>query len=371
MSLNLLSIVVLLSACGPETLHIGDVDFGLVCIEAGAGENAIVISDVDQDDHLDLIVANQSANSVVVFLGDGQGSFSEKSSTLAGENPTDVIAADVNADGTIDLILANHETSYLTLLIGDGDGKFQNASNSPLMTHVDPHPHAVGAQDLDGDGTIDLIVDDRFGNGLRVFTGLGNGQFAKSGTLINVGGDPYRGFAMGDLNGDGRLDIVTPNPNAIAVMIHTDTEDVGYASPIIIESTRPFAVALADLNGDANLDIVSAAESGNTAVRVFLGNGQAEFAEASESGFQMASGAKDVAVGDINGDGFDDVLVSSWSSDVLFILGGAESLQAVQIPGVEVPWGLAMGDLNEDGRDDFVIANGRDKDVRVYLSSER
>ena len=106
-------------------------------------------------------------------------------------------------------------------------------------------------------------------------------------------------------------------------------------------------------------------------IQVFYGDKKDRFHEAPESPFKMNNGAKQIATGDINGDGFGDVLVSNWTSDVLLILGDEESLQTVSIEGVDTPWGLTIGDLNEDGKDDFLIGDGVLSKASIYLSQDR
>jgi len=368
---SLLPIFLLLSACRVETVNVGGVMFESSCLEVTGGQSALALADVDQDGHQDLIVASLEDDNIMVFIGDGHGAFTRSQSFPAGDNPTDVLAADINGDGTIDLIIANHETTYLTLLVGDGHGGFEPASNSPLIVDIEPHPHALGAEDLNGDGALELIVDDRSRAGLLVLRGLGKGRFETGGTLVEVGGDPYRGFAIGDLNGDGRLDFVTPNVDEVAIMIRTGSANIEYIPAPPLKIADPFSVAIADINGDAYPDLISASERGDSPVRVYFGTGQAVFSEADDSPFSMASGAKEVAVGDMNGDGVEDVLISSWSSDVLIVIGGTEHLQTVRLSGIDRPWGLATGDLNEDGIDDFAIADGVDSAIRIYTSSER
>lgn len=84
----------------------------------------------------------------------------------------------------------------------------------------------------------------------------------------------------------------------------------------------------------------------------------------------MTSGAKNVAVGDINGDRLSDALVTTWSSDALIVLGDETDFRSVRVPlgSVQNPWGVAVADFNEDGKDDFVLADGVGNQATVYLS---
>ncbi len=368
-----LATLLLLSACQADTVKIGGVAFAPERLEVGEGEPAMTFADLDNDGHQDLVVTNGADDDLIVFLGDGLGGLTRLGRFPAGQNPTDVAAADIDGDGVIDLVVANHETSYLTLLAGDGHGGYRAASNSPLTIDVDPHPHTIRAEDLDGDGHVDLMVDHRARGGLLVLRGLGQGAFETPGTVVDVGGDPYLGLATADVNDDGRLDLVTPNQDEVGVVLSVGSSGTEFVRAAPVPAVSPFGVALADLNRDGMLDVIAASDGDASLVEIFLGNGQGAFNEAADEPFRMAEGAKRIAVGDINGDGVEDALISSWSSDVLVVLGGVAAFQTVrlQLRGIENPWGLAVVDLNEDGKDDFVIADGVSSLATVYLSNDQ
>lgn len=338
-------------------------------LTVGKNPYAVAAADLDADGHQDLVVANQGDRNLSVFLGDGKGGMNPRGRFAAGENPVGISLSDLDGDGNIDAVVANHETHYLTILKGDGRGGLLAASNSPLAIQVDPHPHAVRAVDLDGDGAVDLAVDHRAGRGLLILKGKGNGEFESPGKLVPTGGDPYRGMAAGDINGDGQLDLVTPNPREVGIVLSLDRRRLAFRQAPSLDAEAPFAVELLDFNHDGKLDIIAASDEGSPLVQLYLGDGQGGFRESGGSPFRFAPGGKAIATGDFDGDSFEDAAVASYThSDVLLLYGASELSRSAYLAGGQNPWGLAAADLNEDGKDDLVIADAANASLRIYLS---
>ena len=357
--------------CQAKTVDIGNITFSHTLLNVGAGESMISAFDFNSDGHQDVIVSNYSDNNIVVYRGDGKGNLIESSRHSAGERPTDMSVSDINSDGYIDVIIANHETSYITLLYGDGRGGFKHARHYPLNINVKPHLHVVQLNDLDGDNKVDLIVDSRTDKGLRVLVGLGNGKFKKQGQLIDVGGDPYLGFAMGDINGDGKLDLVTPNQRDIGIVINTSADKLSFSLEKLAPFESPFAVELAEMTGDGKIDLIVA--SSGSIITINPRDGQGHFLEERKTLIKTTSGAKQIAIGDINGDGIKDALVSNWSGDLLAVLGSRTTFETISFKNLSIPnpWGLVLVDLNEDGKSDFIVASGDSKLAAVYLSQSK
>lgn len=328
-----------------------------------AAPEAVEAADLNGDGYVELIVA---AESLLVFTGDGTGRFSAAAHDAysVGENPTDIAVGDINGDGYPDVAIANHETDYLTLLISDKNGNLTSHLQSPLQVAIDPHPHAVRLADMNNDGNLDLLTDNRRAPSIHIRYGDGRGDFAGKGVDINVGGDPYRGFALGDMDGNGWIDVITPNEADIAVVLRSDKGD----ELSIIPSPAPSAIEAIDVNGDGFLDILAASTTSQTSV--FYGNGKGDFAEQKDSRFESGAGqAHKIAVGDFDMNGYGDAVIVGWDTPAITILNAGEKSirRSVQATGPN-PWALGIADVNGDGRDDIIVGSSGDRSVSIFLS---
>ena len=336
--------------------------FDRVEVVVGVTTSAILAFDLDNDGRLDLIVTG--GERVFVLHGRGDGQFDVSLSVAAGEHPVDLAVADLDGDGLRDLAVANHGTNYVTLLFGTLGGGFEPRDHSQFRVDVSPHPHAVRLQDIDADGHADLFVDDRTPESIRLFRGVGDGTFSES-TTIEVGGDPYRGMTLTDLNGDGRLDLVTPNPDHISVLIGDGSG--GFAQDVVLRpGFNPFSVAAADLNGDGFADLAAASGEGEGSLAIWLGTAEGPFRAAGQ--YEIAIGPTKIATVDLTGDGRAEVLVASYIGSEVAVLTGGDSPVLYRLEVEGSPYGFATGDFDADGRMDFAMANDATEHITVFLS---
>ncbi len=339
----------------------------------GSMPRSVAAADFNADGKLDLVTANFGANTVTVLLGNGSGGFSAAhgSPFAVGSMPSSVAVGDLNGDGNPDLVIANFGANTITVLLGNGSGGFTAASGSPFAVGANPQSAAIG--DFNGDGNLDIVTANSGDNTVTVLLGNGSGGFmAAAGSPFAVGTNP-QAVVIGDINRDGKPDIVTANSgdNSVTVLLGNGsgqfTPDPG--NPFAA-GANPQSVALGDLNGDGNPDIVTA-NAGDNTVNALLGDGTGNFAP----GAHIAVGSKpwSVALKDFNGDGVLDFATANSGDNTVTVLlgngsGGFTAAAGSPFAVGATPPGLALGDFNGDGQLDFAAPDLGGNTVTVLLN---
>ena len=357
----------------------------LIYPSGGYDDNTIAAADVNGDGKLDLVIASQGVSctgcvgGVSVLLGNGNGTFQSQVSYGTGTtNPTySVAVADVNGDGKLDIVAASscisniNCVSSVAVLLNNGDGTFKTAVNYASNGQA---AHSVAIGDVNGDGKADIVVANSCATGdfyctsgtVGVLLGNGDGTF-RPVVIYSTGGAYPTSVVVGDLNNDGRADIVVSNyqtttsdyTGRIGVLLGngdgTFQPAVTYASGGVGDNS----VAVVDLNGDGKLDLLAVNQgatvgTSNGTLGVLLGNGNGTFQPVMANpttGVSVDYFAQ-VAIGDFNGDGKLDVACGA--GDFLLLGNGDGTFQAPLSLGFEGT-GIATGDFNGDGRPDLAV----------------
>lgn len=169
----------------------------------GATPSAMVTSDFNNDGKLDIAVTNQSANTVSVFLGNGDGTFRNSATLATGNTPVALAAGQFNLDSSTnaDLAIVNQADDTLLVYLGNGDGTFTQGQTF-LLTDVSSNgnkPVAITEGDFNVDGLSDLAVTDENANTVSILIGNGDGTFATP--LVLPTGSAPLGLVSGDFLG--------------------------------------------------------------------------------------------------------------------------------------------------------------------------
>jgi FG-GAP-like repeat len=351
---------------------LASIQFDENVLPVGLDPGSIMVADVNHDGKLDIIVANTASDSVSVLLGDGHGHFTPSPSSpfACGKSPNDIAAGDFNGDGNLDLIIADTGTPFLTILLGDGKGGFASSPHSPFDTHSFPHVHGVAVGDFNADGKLDAVTDSWGHDQILMFLGDGQGNLILPGRSFNTGKRPYERLRSADLNKDGKPDVVTTDldQNAVSILLG-DGKGGLHDSPgsPFPAGEAPWSLAIDDMNNDGNLDLVilpyapDVRDPKNLGVTILLGDGRGGFkkAPASPLSLEGCQGPDRVATGDIDGDGFRDIVVTCAQNNKLMIYRGSKD-GAFQLSTREIQtgWsGVAVADLQARGKADIIVSN--------------
>jgi hypothetical protein len=344
-------------------------------VNVGKQPYSVAVADFNHDGNLDIATANSTTYDVTVLLGDGANGFSPAPGSPfgVGANPESVAVGDFNGDGKPDLAVANWGNNNVSVLLGAGNGAFTQAPGSPFAVGTRPTSLATG--DLNGDGNVDLVVANNGSNNVTVLLGTGSGGFNEANGSPFGSGTKPNSVAVGDFDGDGRPDIVVANygSNDLTQLLGDGSGGFSPASdsPIAV-GAGPAFVAVGDLNGDGRLDL-AVANFGPSSVTVLLGDGSSGFGPAPGSPFATGTNPISISIGDLNGDGRSDLVTADFSSKSATVLLGGGSGDFKPAPGspfaVESnPDSVAIGDFNGDGLPDFVAADAGSNDVTVHLN---
>ncbi len=284
----------------------------------GSSPRAVIAADVNGDGKIDLISANGSGNTLSILTNNG-GAFVLASSPSANVGAVSAAAADINGDGKIDLISANGNSPTLSVFTNKGNGIFVSNATYSVVGVGGNYAVSVTTADVNGDGKIDLICANSGSLGqfasLSVLTNNGKGNFP---TIANysVASSPSCIIAA-DVNGDGKPDLVYVNENKYT----PDGMQTGFDDTLTIWTNNgsgvfssnatytvgsgPSSVVAADVNGDGRLDLITANYAG-ASLSILTNNGSGGFALASS----LSTGIQpwQVVAADVNNDGKVDLI---------------------------------------------------------------
>ena len=343
-----------------------------------ASTRSTVLGDVDRDGDLDLVVGNWYQQSRL-YLNNGTGTFTDATATRmpVGNHPTSSLAlGDVDRDGDLELVLGNYYQQDL-LYLNNGTGTFTDATASRMPIASD-YTTSLALGDVDRDGDFDLVVGNQ-GQQSRLYLNHGTGTFADAtASRIPVGVLNTYPLALGDVDGDGDLDLVVGNwqqQNCLYLNHGTGVFSDATPSRMPVGNYPTTSLALGDVDLDGDLDLVVGLRWGGSLL--YLNNGTGTFTNATASRMPVSNAnASSLALGDVDGDGDPDLVVGNrWGQILLYLNSGTGTFTDATTSRMPVgnyaTTSLALGDVDGDGDLDLVVGNGglSGSQSRLYLNT--
>jgi hypothetical protein len=342
------------------------------------------LGDMDGDGDLDFLVINYGLGRNNLYLNDGDGTFD---TTMYDMGPSSnyqqaVALGDVNGDGRVDVALSNDNNTD-TIYLNDGAGHPFDTTTLTLSANS-ARTNDLAFGDIDGDGDQDLIRCET--GALSFYLNNGNNNGTRNFAAVSYPKPFFNCYrvAVGDVNGDGRLDLVFGVAAGIFIYLN-DGSGNPFSGPIYqVNGTAyrlTYDLLLGDLDGDGDLDLAINNQSPGRSNKIYFNDGDGNPYDSTTTTVGPASGTRTdaMALGDVDGDGDLDVITGNWATngggaqDLIYLNDGSGAFPATSNLGPggfsNMTGGLDVGDLDGDGDLDVVAAMTNNFPQLSYLNS--
>ena len=364
----------------------------------GTAPYDVAFGDLDGDGKADMVVTNNQSAFISVYRNTStsgtitSGSFATNVDFTVANAPTLVSLGDVDGDGKLDIVVTGHFSNSISVLRNvSTSGTITTSSFEPKVdfsTAADPYGIAIG--DLDVDGKPDMVAVNNISYVASVLRNTSTGGTltgSSFATAVNfIAGNHSYFVALGDIDGDGKLDMAVSNSQANTVSVFRNTSTSGtitsgsFAAAVdFTTGTNPYGVSLGDIDGDGKLDMAVTNNNSTGGVSVFRNTATSGTITTSSFAVKVdfASGINPecIALGDADGDGKVDMAVTNNGSNTVSVFKNTATsgtittssfANKVDFTTGTNPHGISLCDIDGDEKLDMALTNSVSNTVSVF-----
>ena len=343
----------------------------------GTYPSAVAVGDFNRDGQGDIVVGHGRSSSIMLLLGNGNGTFSMSEWFVFGADyPTfSIVTGDLNNDDRPDVVATTGNTEYVAVLLGDGNGAFGNVTNYPVGSGF---AELVVLAKFNDDEWLDMAIINYGTTEHSILLGQGNGTFAASIPFSIGDNSGANSFASGDFDEDKRMDLAVVDSTGHTVAILLGNGD-GTFQPVTtfgfdhLSSAR--SIVVDDFNRDYHSDI-AVTDIDSNSVFVFLGYGNGTFAKPISHDGKADSSLNAILACDLDNDNQRDIVLANSATDDISVLMGHyrmtyQNSTVYSTGSASQPIFIVIGNLNRDNRTDMVVVNSGTKELEIYLGSDQ
>ncbi|MEQ8844982.1 MAG: FG-GAP-like repeat-containing protein [Phycisphaerales bacterium] len=276
-----------------------------------------------------------------------------------------IVSADFNGDGITDIATeGNAGVGFVNVLLGDGAGGF--GPPTAFATNQ-ARPWGLSVGDVNGDGFVDIACGNVEGPDIAVLLGNGDGTF-QDPIAVALAIPQSLETGLADFDGDGVLDLIASDFDNNRLWLLRGGGDGTFSGATPIPAgLLPSYFTIADTDGDGNLDLVVANDASDD-VSIIRGNGRGQFF--AQQRFGTGLNPHRPVVADVNADGVPDIVVGNFGSDSVSVLLGIDGLDyqpRVDYPVGDEPRHVRLADFTGDAVTDVIVTNARSDDASLLV----